>query len=168
MTDPHAIVDDLDRRTQELLRRAERTKSEIAQVTGVATSDDGAATVTVSATGALTGLSFGRAADKLPKERLAESVMAAVHKAQATAARQVTDLMVPLVGTDSEAMRMLRAQLPEVAEPPAQKHRPVTTYKVDTYNEDRAEPQPPRPPRRPRAEDDHDYEQRTVLKKGRQ
>lgn len=164
MTDPHAIVDDLDRRTQELLQRAEQTKADIAQVTGVATSDDGAATVTVSATGALTGVSFGRAADKLPKERLAEAVMAAARRAQATAARQVTDLMTPLIGNDSDAMRMLREQLPQVDEPAsAQKHRPVAVY-----NEDRESPRkPPRPPRPATAVDEHDYEQRTVLKKGR-
>jgi hypothetical protein len=58
MTDPHAIVDDLDRLTQELLQRAEKTKSDIAQVTGVATSEDGAAT------GALLGVTFGRAEKK--------------------------------------------------------------------------------------------------------
>lgn len=165
MTDPHAIVDDLDRRTQELLQRAEQTKSDIAQVTGVATSEDGAATVTVSATGALVGVSFGQAADKISKERLAQSLMAATRKAQATAARQVTDLMTPLIGTDSDAMRMLREQLPDVEEsagPP--KHRPVTVY-----NEDREAPrQPARPPRPASAPaDEHDYEQRTVLKKGR-
>ncbi|MGB3444808.1 MAG: YbaB/EbfC family nucleoid-associated protein [Actinophytocola sp.] len=165
MTDPHAIVDDLDRRTQELLQRAEQTKSDIAKVTGVATSEDGVATATVSATGALLAVSFGRAADKLPKERLAEAVMAAARKAQATAARQVTDLMTPLIGNDSDAMRMLREQLPKLEEPsPAQqKHRPVAVY-----NEERENPrQPPRPPRSAPAADDHDYDQRTVLKKGR-
>lgn len=161
MTDPHAIVDGLEQRTQDLLARAEKTKSDIAQVTGVATSEDGAATATVSATGALLSVTFNRAADKLPKERLAEAVMAAARKAQATAARQVTDLMTPLIGTDSEAMRLLRSQLPKVEEPP--KHRPVTVY-----NEDREErPKPPRPPRPAAAEDEHDYEQSTLLKKGR-
>ena len=161
MTDPHAIVDDLDRQTQELLQRAEKTKSDIAQVKGVATSDDGAATVTVSATGALLGVTFNRAADKLPKERLAEAVMSATRKAQSTAARQVTDLMTPLIGPDSEAMRLLQEQLPKVEEPA--KHRAVTVY-----NEEREERQkPPRPPRPVPAEDEHDYEQNTVLKKGR-
>jgi DNA-binding protein YbaB len=162
MTDPHAIVDDLDRRTQELLQRAEQTKSDIAQVTGVATSEDGAATVTVSATGALTAVSFGQAADKVSKERLAQSVMAAARKAQATAARQVTDLMSPLIGDDSDAMRMLREQLPEAGEPSTQKHRPVTVY-----NEDRESPRTPRPPRAGPVADEHDYDQRTVLKKGK-
>lgn len=165
MTDPHAIVDDLDRQAQDLLHRAEKTKADIAKVTGVATSDDGAATVTVSATGALMGVSFGRAADKLPKERLAEAVMAAARKAQATAAQQVTTLMTPLIGADSEAMRLLREQLPTVEEPPSQqKHRPVTVY-----NEERETPKTQ--PRRPRpattTDDEHDYDQRTVLKKGR-
>ncbi len=161
MTDPHAIVDDLDRQTQELLRRAEQAKSDIAQVTGVATSEDGAATVTVSATGALLGVTFNRAADKLPKERLAEAVMSATRKAQSTAARQVTDLMTPLIGPDSEAMRLLQSQLPAVEEPP--KHRPVTVY-----NSDREERQKPsRTPRPPRAEEEHDYEQNTLLRKDR-
>jgi DNA-binding protein YbaB len=161
MTDPHTIVDDLERQTQELLQRAEKTKSDIAQVTGVATSEDGAATVTVSATGALLGVTFNRAADKLPKERLAEAVMSATRKAQTIAARQVTDLMTPLIGTDSEAMRLLREQLPKVEEPA--KHRPVTVY-----NEDREErPKAPRPPRPASTEEEHDYEQRSVLKKGR-
>jgi DNA-binding protein YbaB len=161
MTDPHAIVDDLDRQTQELLQRAEQTKADIAQVTGVATSEDGAATVTVSATGALLGVSFGRTADKMPKERLADAVMAAARKAQSTAARQVTDLMTPLIGTDSDAMRLLRDQLPQVDEPP--KHPPVTVY-----NEDREErPKPPRPPRPAPTDEEHDYEQNSLLKRGR-
>lgn len=165
MTDPHTIVDDLDLQTQELLRRAEKTKTDIAQVTGVATSEDGAATVTVSATGALLGVTFGRAADKLPKERLAEAIMAATRKAQATAAHQVTTLMTPLIGTDSEAMRMLRSQLPALDEQPpaAQKHRPVTVY-----NEDREERRkPPRPQRPAPPTDEHDYDQRPLLRKDR-
>lgn len=165
MTDPHTIVDDLDRRTRELLQRAEQTKADIAQVTGVATSADGAATVTVSATGALLGVTFGRAADKLPKERLADAIMAATRKAQATAANQVTSLITPLIGTDSEAMRMLKAQLPALDDEQAapHKHRPVTVYNTD--REERAKP--PRPQRPAPPADEHDYDQRTVLKKGR-
>jgi DNA-binding protein YbaB len=134
VNDPHILIDDLERRTQETLRRAEAASAEIATVTGVATSEDGAVTVTVNATGALTDVTFGRAADRLSKEHLAKAVMAAAAQARASAARRVTNLMTPVIGEDSDAMRLLREQLPQTG-----------------------------PRRRPPAPDD-DFDQRTVLK----
>ena len=144
MTDPHSLIDDLDRRTAEALQRAETAKAEIATLSGTATSEDGAATVTVNATGALLTVSFGRAADNLPKERLAEAVMSAARRAQTTAARRVTEVMTPLIGADSEAMRLLQEQLPAV-EAPQPKHPAVTAYNEERETAARPPRAKPRP-----------------------
>jgi len=165
MTDPHSLINSLDQRAADIMSRAEATQAEVAAVTGTATSEDGAVTVTVNATGALRDVTFGKAADRIPKDKLGAVVMAAARRAQANAAKQVTTLMTPLIGADSEAMRMLRQQLPDLEPPPA-KHSPVTVYNDERVRTDaRREPRPPRPASE--EETDVDYEQRSLLKKKR-
>jgi DNA-binding protein YbaB len=167
MTDPHSLITSLEQRTADIMSRAEATQAEVAAVTGTATSEDGAVTVTVNATGALQDVTFGRTADRIPKENLGAVIMATARRAQASAAKQVTTLMAPLIGTNSEAMQMLQQQLPSTEQPPPAKHSPVAVYNDERHRTETA--RPPRPSR-PAAEDDeveHDYDQRGVLKKKR-
>lgn len=163
MTDPHNLITSLEQRTADIMSRAEATQAKVAAVTGTASSEDGAVTVTVNATGALQDVTFGRAADRIPKEKLGAVIMATARRAQASAAKQVTTLMTPLIGTDSEAMQMLKQQLPDL-DPPQPKQSPVTAY-----NDERVHTEAPRAPRpqrpAPDEETDLDYEQRTLLKK---
>ena len=103
MTDPHQLISDYEQRTAALLEKAEEAKSQIANLTGAATSSDGAVTVSVSAGGALLSLSFGTKADEMPKDRLAALVMSTAKRAQAQAVGQIATIMAPVIGENSEA-----------------------------------------------------------------
>ena len=102
----------------DITRKAEAAKVQLQHLSATLSSQDGAATVTVNASGALQNLAFGPKARELPLERLAATVVATAQRAQAQAARQITQIMAPVVGEHSDAMEFLREQFPapEVAE----------------------------------------------------
>lgn len=110
----------------DIANKAEAAKEQLKQVSATLSSADGAATVTVNASGALQQLSFGTKARDLPLEQLARTVLATAQRAQAQAAQQLTGIMAPLIGTDSDAMKFLEEQFPqpEVEEPEATPKRP--------------------------------------------
>ncbi|NKQ54943.1 YbaB/EbfC family nucleoid-associated protein [Amycolatopsis sp. K13G38] len=118
----------------DITRKAEAAKARLQQLSATLSSQDGAATVTVNASGALQNLAFGPKARELPLERLAAVVLATAQRAQAQAAAQITEIMAPVVGTDSDAMQFLREQFPAPEAPEEQ------------------------PRQRPRAQDDGDDE----------
>jgi YbaB/EbfC DNA-binding family len=108
-------VDGYRSRSAELGDRAAESARELDGITASATSRDGAATVTVDAAGALQRLVFGPAAEPLTRSDLADAVLEAARRARARAARDAVAAVVPLVGSRSAALRMLRAQLPDAA-----------------------------------------------------
>ncbi|WP_045311458.1 YbaB/EbfC family nucleoid-associated protein [Lentzea aerocolonigenes] len=170
MTDPHQLLSDYERRTAALLERAEEAKAQIADLTGSASSSDGAVTVSVSAGGALLSLSFGSKADDMPKDRLAALVMATAKRAQAQAVGQITTIMAPVIGENSEAMRFVESQIPRIDLPdePADTPPAPQQFVVNEDQQDAAATQPPppgRPARRPVEDDDTDYDQRDLFKK---
>ncbi|MFL6124777.1 YbaB/EbfC family nucleoid-associated protein [Actinophytocola sp.] len=153
--DPKQIVDSYTQDVSALAARATEARERIRHLAGTASSQDGAVTVTVNGGGALQSLSFGPAADRVPRERLAEVVMATARRAQAQASQQILAIMTPLVGEDSDAMRFVEEQIP-----PA--HLPEETAEAElsdnpggqALNEEYlAEPPPPNrpevPPNRP-------------------
>ncbi|MFP5019263.1 YbaB/EbfC family nucleoid-associated protein [Pseudonocardia phyllosphaerae] len=75
---------------------AERAAEQIRRVRATARSDDGAVTVTVDSSGALTALDLGVRADDLPRARLAELVLRTARSAAADAAAQVQAAVAPL------------------------------------------------------------------------
>jgi DNA-binding protein YbaB len=121
----------------ELGRRAEEAKEKLQHVASTMTSKDGSATVTVNASGALQQLSFNPRAREVSHAQLAASVLATVKRAQLEAAKQVTAVMAPLIGADSEAMHFLEEQIPE-PEVPDEPGDP----RADAFR-----PQEPEPPR---------------------
>ncbi len=170
MTDPHQLISDYEQRTAALLERAEEAKSQIANLTGAATSSDGAVTVSVSAGGALLSLSFGSKADDMPKDRLAALVMSTAKRAQAQAVGQITTIMAPVIGDNSDAMRFVESQIPRIDVPdePDDTPAPPRQFVVNEEQQDAAAVQPPpapRPARRPAEDDDTDYDQRGIFKK---
>jgi DNA-binding protein YbaB len=96
----------------DLGRRAAEAKARLERISATATSADGAVTVTVNTSGALQELAFGPPADELPRTRLAATVVATAKRAQVQAAQQLTSVLAPLIGADSEAMKFLREQIP--------------------------------------------------------
>ncbi|WP_328451166.1 MULTISPECIES: YbaB/EbfC family nucleoid-associated protein [unclassified Amycolatopsis] len=97
----------------EIARRAAEAKVRLQHISATATSADGAVTVTVNTSGALQELTFGPRADELPRARLAAAVVATAKRAQVQAAQQLTSVMAPVIGADSDAMKFLREQIPE-------------------------------------------------------
>ncbi|MET8756305.1 YbaB/EbfC family nucleoid-associated protein [Lentzea sp. NPDC004782] len=168
MTDPHQLVEDYEQRTAALLERAEEAKSQIANLTGTATSSDGAVTVSVSAGGALLSLSFGAKADDMPKDRLAALVMATAKRAQAQAVGQIATIMAPVIGDNSDAMRFVQSQIPRIDVPDEPDDTPPAPRQFVVNEEQQEAAQaapPPRPVRRPAEDDDTDYDQRDLFKK---
>lgn len=105
-------LDSYQQEVTDITGRAQEAQSQLAEISATLTSPDGAATVTVNASGALQSLSFDRKAESLSREKLAASVLSTAHKAQAKAAQQVTAVMAPLIGEDSDAMQFLQEQVP--------------------------------------------------------
>jgi DNA-binding protein YbaB len=168
MTDPHQLISDYEQRTAALLDKAEEAKSQIANLTGTATSSDGAVTVSVSAGGALLSLSFGTKADEMPKDRLAALVMSTAKRAQAQAVGQIATIMAPVIGENSEAMQFVQSQIPPIDVPDEDDYTPPTPpqFVVNEEQQDAAQSSPaPRPVRRPVEDDDTDYDQRSLFKK---
>lgn len=168
MTDPNQLIEDYEQRTAALLEQAEEAKSQIANLTGAATSTDGAVSVSVSAGGALLSLSFGTKADDLPKDRLAALVMSTAKRAQAQAVGQIATIMAPLIGDNSEAMQFVQSQIPPIDIPDEDPEPPTPQqFVVNEEQQDAATSQPPapRPARRPAEDDDTDYDQRSLFKK---
>ncbi|MCU1685923.1 MAG: hypothetical protein JWQ81_6662 [Amycolatopsis sp.] len=126
----------------ELGRRAEEAKVKLQHVASTMTSRDGAATVTVNASGALQQLSFTPRAREVSHAQLAASVLATVKRAQLEAAKQVTAVMAPLIGDNSEAMHFLEEQIPEPE---------IPDEPVDPRSEAFRPPEQPAPPAPPRS-----------------
>ncbi|GAA4664239.1 MULTISPECIES: YbaB/EbfC family nucleoid-associated protein [Amycolatopsis] len=135
--------------TADITRKAEVAKAQLRQLSATLSSADGAATVTVNASGALQKLAFGPKARELPLDRLAAAVVATAQRAQAQAARQITAIMAPVIGTDSDAMRFLEEQFPAPELPEEQPAAPQERRFV-VNEEQAAPPPPPRPPAPPR------------------
>ncbi|WP_328611728.1 YbaB/EbfC family nucleoid-associated protein [Amycolatopsis sp. NBC_00345] len=156
----------------EIGQRAAEAQERLKHVAATATSADGAVTVTVNTAGALQQLSFGPRAEEIPRAALAAAVVATAHRAQAQAAQQLTAIMAPLIGENSDAMKFLEEQIPtpEVEEeaPPAEPQRQFFTREDEfppppppARPAPPAPPAPTRPPRpsrpAPAGSDDDDY-----------
>jgi DNA-binding protein YbaB len=162
--DSQQAIASYQQEVNQLAERAEEAKAKLKELTGSAASPDGAVTVTTNAGGALQSLVFGAKADELPKEKLASLVLATARRAQGQAAQQITGIMAPLVGENSEAMRFVQENIPAL--PPEQPDEAAADGGRVAFNEEeqvaysaeqpRFQPAPPAQPRRPRPADDDD------------
>jgi hypothetical protein len=103
-------LDSYQHRLADLTARADRARTALAGVDGTASSQDGAVTVTVVPGGALRRLVFSERSESLTRTQLAALVVETAARAQAEADRRVNDAVAPLLGADSEAMRVVRSQ----------------------------------------------------------
>jgi DNA-binding protein YbaB len=122
-----------DTGTADITHKAEVAKQRLQQLSATLASHDGAATVTVNAAGALQKLAFGPKARELPLEQLAATVVATAQRAQAQAARQLTAIMAPVIGPDSDAMRFLEEQFPAPELPEERPPRPPADEGGDDF-----------------------------------
>jgi DNA-binding protein YbaB len=114
---PNELLSSYLQEVDALAKKAEEAKKQLKELSGSLTSGDGAVTLTVNAAGALQSLSFGARADDMPKERLAALILSTARRAQIQAAQQVTSILAPIVGEDSDAMRFVQEQIPVPEEP---------------------------------------------------
>lgn len=80
---------------------------------------DGAVTVSVNAVGGVESLTFGPAADAIPREQLAGLVLLLIRRAHSAAAARQADILGPVLGEDSVAQAHVRAAVPAPPPPPA-------------------------------------------------
>jgi DNA-binding protein YbaB len=99
------------RRAAEIGARARSAQNALADVEGTAESRDGAVAVTVTPSGALRGLVLSERSTRMSRTELAATVLATAREAQAEAARRTEAALAPLIGDDTEAMRVLRSHL---------------------------------------------------------
>jgi DNA-binding protein YbaB len=109
VADHRAQVDDLIagyRRSREQLGAVQR---ELSAVRETATSDDGLVTVTVSSAGALVDLDIAETAYRtlLPAD-LAASIVRTTAKATARVARAASEVLAPVLPTDTDPAALLR------------------------------------------------------------
>lgn len=113
--EPEQLLAEYQARVAGIAERAMAARQEIAAVRGRATSSDGAVTVAVNVQGALEDLSFGSAADSIPLQELAKTILRTSRQARVRAATAGADALVPLIGADSAAMEQVRANIPDDA-----------------------------------------------------
>lgn len=93
--------------------RADAVRAELAALHASEQSADGAVTVSVNAVGVVERLTFGPAADALPRDQLADLVVALIRRAHAAAAARQAEILGPVLGEDSAALAHVRAAVPE-------------------------------------------------------
>jgi len=116
-------LDSYERRIARIAAQARRVQDTLRALDASATSTDGAVTVTVTPAGVMRALVLHRPAEALTRSALAETILAAVARAHAEAARAAADTVAPLLGGRSPAMAAIRAQLPP--EPPGSAASPA-------------------------------------------
>jgi DNA-binding protein YbaB len=136
--DSRQAIASYEQEVADLAERAEEAKAKIKELAGTASSSDGAVTVTVNAGGALQNLTFGPRAEEMPRERLAATIVATAKRAQTQAAQQITGIMAPLVGEDSDAMRFVQEHIPapEVPDEPGEPAAPGDQVPLNEEDED--------------------------------
>ncbi|MER7894020.1 YbaB/EbfC family nucleoid-associated protein [Micromonospora sp. NPDC048909] len=91
MADPLSAFDALAGRIADIERRFAGLRDDLTELSATATDESGLVSVTVDATGVLTGLSFAPSALRAGTEGLAELVLEAYGKARSVAAEQVEE-----------------------------------------------------------------------------
>jgi len=99
-------------RLAELGERAGRAQDALARAGATATSPDGAVAVTVDPMGGLRALVLSERTARMDRAQLAAAIVATAGTARRAAAEAGIAAVVPLLGADSPAVRMMRDNLP--------------------------------------------------------
>jgi DNA-binding protein YbaB len=105
---------------------AQAMSDQVARLTVSAADEDGLVTVTVSGSGAVTGLRLDERVHRWTTDRLGDQILATMRRAQATLAGRVAEIAADTVGADSETGRAVVASFETrfPAEPPDDQRRP--------------------------------------------
>jgi DNA-binding protein YbaB len=111
--DPQQWLLEYDETLKEAAAKAEQADKALREVGGTATSGNGDVTVRVTAGGATTDLILRPGVRDLDPDALANLILDTTRKAQRDAGAQVVEAMKGLVGEDSEALDVVKSQLPQ-------------------------------------------------------
>ncbi|HEX8869819.1 MAG TPA: YbaB/EbfC family nucleoid-associated protein [Lentzea sp.] len=109
--DPDQWLREYGAKIEQAKQQAEQAVGQLGGVGGSASSPDGLITVTVNATGVLTGLQIKPEARGMDPSEIASAVLAASTKAQREASGKVVQIMGDFVG-ESPALDFVKAQMP--------------------------------------------------------
>ncbi|GGS15255.1 MULTISPECIES: YbaB/EbfC family nucleoid-associated protein [Actinokineospora] len=171
MKTPEEWMREFEGRIADAKAKAAAIQQGLANAGGSASSPDGAVTVSVAPTGALTDLRLTPAAMGKSPAALSAEIMATARKAQRSAANQVAETFAAAAGAGSETYRMITEYLPPEEEPAPEPARPEQARFVPQPLVDETPPPPP-PPARPRRpappptdDDDGDFSDESIYRK---
>ncbi len=110
VVDPYQFLEDFERKASEMQQQLEQSQEAMANARSEASSDDGTVTVAVAGGGSIQSIDLTPKSLELGHTKLASTIMATIHKAQAQAARELQESMRPLLG-DGDAMSFLGEQV---------------------------------------------------------
>ncbi|MGW5054861.1 YbaB/EbfC family nucleoid-associated protein [Actinokineospora sp. NPDC004072] len=169
MKTPEEWMREFEGRIADAKAKAAAIQQGLANAAGSASSADGAVTVSVAPTGALTDLRLTPAALAKTPAALSAEIMAVARKAQRSAAHQVADAFAVAGGAGSETYRLITDYLPPEEEPAPEPARPEQARFVPQPLAEEAPPPPPARPRRPapppRDDDDGDFSDESIFRK---
>jgi DNA-binding protein YbaB len=103
------LVDDWQARIEERAAAARELSARLAELAGSARSEDGLVSVTVGATGTVTGLELDEGIRRQPASATAETILATMRAAQAALTAAATAATDETVGADSPTGRAVIA-----------------------------------------------------------
>lgn len=109
--DPEIAMRELEAKAEAMRLRSEQMQEEIQNAYATASSKDGAVTVKVAPNGALQHIEFSPRATQMSHLQLGQIVMEVAQRAQADAARLISEIVAPEFG-DTDAMSFLTGFLP--------------------------------------------------------
>ena len=113
------LVDDWQAGIEARAARARELASRLGALTGSARSDDGLVSVTVGATGAITGLELKEGIRDRPAADIARAILATVRAARASLTAAATAVTAETVGADSETGKaVIASYVSRQASPP--------------------------------------------------
>ncbi|HVK20377.1 MAG TPA: YbaB/EbfC family nucleoid-associated protein [Actinokineospora sp.] len=162
MKTPEEWMRDFESTIAEAQTKAAAFQQSFEHAGATAASDDGAITITVSPTGALTDIKLTAAALGKSHTQLSSELMSVARKAQRSAAVNVADAFESVNGAGSPTYQMITEFLPE----PEQEDEAIDLAPRHRFGPDDEQPAP-RPARRPapRRDDDGDFSDESIFKR---
>ncbi|ONI88723.1 hypothetical protein ALI144C_06055 [Actinosynnema sp. ALI-1.44] len=129
--------------------KAAAVQQGLSNAQGSASSKDGAVTVTVAPTGALTNVRLTAEAMRMSHSQLAAEIMAVARSAQRSAATQVAETFEQVNGAGSESYRLITEYLPPAEEEDEEEELEPQQFGFEEGADQQQPPARPEPPRRP-------------------
>lgn len=121
---------------EQAAQRYQSMQQQVAEISVSHTSADGAITVTVAASGSVTGLSLSDRVGRLGPDDLATKILDCIRRAQSMLGGQVQAVMTATVGDDVETVRAVVSSYAARFPGPAEGAAPARYRRVDDDEDD--------------------------------